>query len=143
VRARIYYASLAVVAAVGTSCAGDLEHPERFAATSQQPLAPPPAGCGDAEVEPLIARTCGRCHATGADATAQLDLTTPGVKVRLRGKTSSTCAPRILVTESAATSFLYGKIAGMPDCGDAMPLGGPPLTSETIDCLKAWIEASP
>ncbi len=114
------------------SCAGALEHPERFL--------PVDAGepCTVEEVEPVIFATCaGRgCHQPfdgGLGAANDLDLVSPGIKARVRAQTSS-CNGLPMATH------LLEKIRPDPSCsGDRMPLGRSALSLNQIACVEAWV----
>jgi len=89
-------------------------------------------------------QSCGTslCH-EGSAAAAQLDLITPGVESRLKDASSTMCNGWKLVTPGAAQpSLLYQKVVSTtPPCGVPMPVGGPALAAEQLQCLKSWIES--
>ncbi|MDP3218525.1 MAG: hypothetical protein Q8S73_30765, partial [Deltaproteobacteria bacterium] len=103
------------------------------------------AACGHttAEVQAhIFAPRCGTsgCH-EGQRASVGLDLVAPDVVARLLRATSEDCnGRRMLVPGDPDGSYLFQKLTGAaPVCGSRMPLGGAPLTSTEVACVRAWI----
>jgi hypothetical protein len=82
------------------------------------------------------------CHA-GAAPQAGLDLAAPGSHGKLVGVASSEVNTLLRVAPGdAPASYLARKLEGGPNIvGVRMPNGLPPLPQETIDRLKAWVNA--
>ena len=78
---------------------------------------------------PIFQQRCVLCH-KGAQAPLHLQLTSYGdaMKGSDRGK--------VIVAGNAAGSLLYNHVQS-----DYMPLGGPPLTGEQKEAIRAWIQA--
>jgi hypothetical protein len=122
---------LAGILALGSGCAGDLEHPERFGAL----------GGGCVVETDLFPNHCtgSTCH-SGEQPAAGLDLVSMGVAQRLVGISSHNCSPQLLIDPSAPDqSLLLLKLNAGPSCGAQMPFGRPPLASSDVDCVRRWI----
>jgi hypothetical protein len=121
-----------VAALAAAGCAGELEHPERFAT------------CPPGYVEQLFATRCaGPCH-EGAEAEAALDLVATGLEARLVGETSATpfCEGRLLIDPDGvepADHLLLDKLQEQPSCGARMPFGGEALSASEIECVRRWV----
>lgn len=77
----------------------------------------------------------GACHVPGATAP---DLVSPNPELRLVDVTSQ-CNQRPYI--GSADSFLGEKIAGVPECGLAMPFFMPQaLSADDEACILAWID---
>ena len=77
----------------------------------------------------------GACHVPGATAP---DLVSPNPELRLVDVTSQ-CNQRPYI--GAGDSFLGEKIAGVPECGLAMPFFMPQaLSADDEACILAWID---
>lgn len=113
---------------VAGGCAGELTNPARF------------ADCAPGYVEQLFQARCGECHdATEPDAA--LDLSSPGVDVRVKGVAAiAMCEGRMIVEPQGADHLLLEKIEAAPSCGSRMPLGKPALSAVEIECVKRWID---
>jgi hypothetical protein len=112
-------------------------------APDSAPTARCPPGL-DVEASIFVAR-CGvsGCHEDRA-AAAGLDLRSPGMRTRLADAPSNVCSGRrIVVPGSPETSVLVEKLLASNTCGDRMPLGAPPLTDAEIECVRAWVAATP
>jgi len=124
-------AGLAVaVGVVCAGCAGELEHPERF------------ADCPPGFVEQLFMQKCGDdCHA-GAEPEAGLDLVSPGAGQRLLGQASAQeeCAGLMLVDPSGENSLVIDKLEDSPPCGARMPFGETKLDAAEVECVRRWVD---
>lgn len=127
---RAVVVGVAVAAAVVAACAGELEHPERF------------ADCPPGFVEQLFQEKCaGECHA-GAEPEASLDLVSPGAAQRLVGAASvqETCAGLMIVDPGGEGSLLVDKLRDAPPCGARMPFGQTALDDAEIECVRRWVD---
>jgi len=121
---------LAVMLAAG--CAGELENPARF------------TNCPPGTVEQMFQARCqsadGKgCHGSNAPD-ADLDLVSPMVAARVRGRTStSMCEGRMLVEEPGGAHLMVEKLDGAT-CGSPMPLGQPSLSPNEIECVRRWAD---
>ncbi len=116
--------------ALAAGCAGELDHPERFAT------------CPPGYVEQLFQTRCaGACH-QGADAEAGLDLSSSGVEGRLVGEPSSTpfCQGHVLIDPDGADHLLLDKLSETPSCGARMPFGGEALSASEVECVRRWVD---
>jgi hypothetical protein len=122
-------AGLVWLPVVATACAGELEHPERF------------ADCGPGVVEKMFVSKCGTCHGSDAPA-ADLDLVSPGLVMRVVGIRSTTeyCEGQMLVDTAEPEHLILSKLTGDPVCGARMPLGGAALAAADIECVRRWID---
>lgn len=101
---------------------------------------PLPAGCNPNNIFRQRCVSVG-CHA-GANPAGQLDLSKPSSNIRdqLRNQKSKICTERNLVEASDPLGGLFWeKLSGTTTCGAPMPLGKKTLTSEELDCIKAWL----
>ncbi|HET6150002.1 MAG TPA: hypothetical protein VFH68_20850 [Polyangia bacterium] len=113
---------------------------------------PPTTTCDLAGVEAMF--TAKGCNVSGChDSTgfaAGLNLTATGLPDRLLGQSPSAtagvsksmCAGMGKVylnpNSNPATGLLIDKVTANPGCGVRMPLGGNPLTTSEMDCLRSW-----
>lgn len=86
-------------------------------------------------VEQILAGSCGDCHTSRQES---------GVRVNtydnLMNSVGDQYGTEIVDPGSAATSPLIDKIeSSNPEFGTRMPEGGPFLSSERIDQIRAWI----
>ena len=119
---------VAIAIAGAGGCAGELQHPERF------------ADCGPGLVEQIFSTKCGDCH--GADQPdAGLDLVSAGVAERLLGVMSvGACDGLTLIDAAGGDHLLLGKLDGAATCGSPMPLGMKALTATETECVARWID---
>jgi hypothetical protein len=136
-----------------------------FATGCGDPTAPAPADarreggtpggfrCADGR-DPVAAILGGRvfpgcaasvCHSAEFRA-GGLSLVSADLYGELVGRPSAGCGGRVIVADGdPGRSHLIAKVTGAalpsPMCGDPMPLGGPRLSSEDLECLRAWIAA--
>lgn len=118
------------LAVVMAGCAGELEHPERF------------ADCPPGFVEQLFMERCaGACH-DGAAPEAGLDLVSTGVATRLVGVVSAqeVCDGAPLVDPAGGDHLLLDKLGTRPRCGSPMPLGETALDPAEVECVRRWID---
>lgn len=125
-------AALVLAAALGAGCAGELDHPERF------------ADCAPGYVEQLFQASCsggGACH-DGSEPEAGLDLVTPGVATRMLGVASvqETCDGAPLVDPAGGEHLLLQKLEDAPPCGARMPFGEAKLSGADLECVRRWID---
>lgn len=120
-------------------CPGSLDDIESFRVD---------AGAGDgapscADVEATFASTCAvaGCHST-AEMSGSLDLQSPDIRGRLRGKKASGGAPLLIDPAAPDKSALYTKLLPMPPFGTRMPLGRKPLDDATARCVLLWVGGS-
>ena len=90
----------------------------------------------------ILTPACGAssCHGAGVPALG-LDLVSPGVTQRLVNVAANGCGDKTLVTPGRAdTSYLLAKLShDAPECGERMPLGAAPLSSQQMACLTTWV----
>jgi hypothetical protein len=97
----------------------------------------------DQVVARILRPRCGTCHDAAVAGFIGLDLVAPGVRERLRQR-STVCAGRVyVVTTPAVGGLFFDKLGATPGCGQRMPSVGAPLDTSEIECLKAWIQANP
>ncbi len=77
------------------------------------------------------------CH-TGSAAAANLDLASPGVEVRLVGKTNAMCGGLLVDSRNPAESVFYKKLSDKPPCGTRMP-PSVALSAQDQQCILTWI----
>ncbi len=133
-----------VLALAGPACLGSLSDEEkaRFFDVGVFDLGGP--ACPDVVAEILSNTAAGGCASAGCHpAGGALDLESPGVFDRLAGTPSPTCSGELWVDpDRPDESFLYTKLLASPPCGNRMPLGGNPLSSEQIGCVLSAITAA-
>lgn len=125
--------SLALSLAVAlTGCPGSLEDPGRFTGH---------LGGGCPDIPALLATTCATagCH-TAATPSVGLDLASPDIPGRLRGKPAMGGMGSLVDGTDAAASVLYLKITSAPPFGGRMPLNHAPLDDATVSCVLAWLQ---
>jgi len=99
----------------------------------------PPAGISWAgEIQPILDNNCVGCHGVGG--AAGLDLRSGVSHGNLVGVPSTESALNLIEPGDSDQSWLYLKITGRQDVGDAMPPGGS-LGDEAIELVHDWIEA--
>jgi hypothetical protein len=99
----------------------------------------------------VLENNCTGCHTMlSAPFSGGLDLMSDNVGARLVGKPTATvtstnqamCSGKGNLLNRGtlpATGILIDKINQIPGvCGSPMPLGGPKLAPEDLDCLQAW-----
>jgi hypothetical protein len=90
-----------------------------------------------AHVAPVIGSTGTKCASCHANAPFNRN---PNNIVGVTGSTGTACTSFTrVVAFSAATSSLYTKAAGSPNCGVSMPTSGTALTVQELKQLRAWI----
>lgn len=127
---RFWWSGLACLI-TASACAGELEHPERFA------LGVP---CEDPAA--FVRDTCGMegCHVPG-NLLGTVDLVSPGVAERLIDQDTLMCEGELLVdSNDPARSFLLDKMNAIPRCGAQMPFLGVPLNARERACVTAFVE---
>jgi Stigma-specific protein, Stig1 len=78
------------------------------------------------------------CH-NGTDRAAGLALDGADLETQLVGASSGTCEGWTrVVPGNPDQSLLYTKLAGMPPCGVAMPVGSH-LSGTQVECVRGWI----
>jgi hypothetical protein len=123
--------------------------------SSSNGTTPPDSGsttCDLAGLEALFtAKQCtlSGCHDSAAGS-AGLDLKSAGLADRLLGKgpvagvgsVPSSCAGLgkiyLLASRNPSMGLLIDKLTGNPGCGVRMPLGGSPLTTSQMECVRSW-----
>jgi len=122
----------AVAALWGAACAGELDHPERF------------ADCPPGYVEQLFQESCGgagACH-DDSEPEANLDLVSPGVGDRLLGIPSvqTECGDVPMIDPAGGDHLLLQKLRDAPPCGARMPFGKAKLDAADVECVRRWID---
>ena len=101
--------------------------------------APGTDGCGARQ---LVLVNCSGCHDGISETTGFLDLTSPDSIAGLIGQPAAgpKCAAGAPVLIDADGSGLFlDKLQSPPPCGDQMPQGTFPLSSEEIACVTSWV----
>jgi hypothetical protein len=80
----------------------------------------------------------GGCHSK-KDSTAGLDLESPQIGKRLKGKAASSCKGTLVDPGNPDNSVLYNKLSDPPPCGSRMPLAKDELYPEDKDAIRKWI----
>ena len=96
-------------------------------------------GCGARQ---LVLVNCSGCHDGVSETTGFLDLTSPDSIAGLVGKPAAgpKCVAGAAVLINADGSGLFlDKLQSPPPCGDQMPQGTFPLSSEEIACVTSWV----
>jgi hypothetical protein len=139
--ARLRFISLATVVfccACWTGCAGNgdgLDENGRPAGEEPPPLVAEFQSIQDNVFTPI----CTTCHAGGAAPVGlRLD---EGASYAMLVNAPSVEVPGLLRVDpgNPDDSYLIQKIEGHAAVGDQMPLGGPPLPSDTIAIIRQWI----
>jgi mono/diheme cytochrome c family protein len=86
------------------------------------------------EVVPLLQTTCGTCH---GPTLSQAQLRLDSREAAIKGGVSGTA----LVPGNAAESLILRRILAPKDAAVRMPQGLPPLPEETVEKIRAWIDA--
>jgi hypothetical protein len=97
------------------------------------------AGCDGRQ---LVLVNCSGCHDGVSQSTGFLDLSAPTSVAGLVGKPAAgpDCASTGVVIINADGSGLFlDKLRSPPPCGDRMPQGTYPLSSEEIACVASWV----
>jgi hypothetical protein len=89
------------------------------------------------------------CHSTSAEAGLNLEGQATAyqslVSVVAKGAACMTGGHTLIVPNDPTASLLYGKLAGTPACGVAMPPGvttaNTPVTAPMLEAVRAWIMA--
>ena len=107
---------------------------------------PAPAGaqgtdtCGARQ---LIVVNCSGCHDGVSETTGFLDLTSPDAIPSLVGKPAAgpkcAAAGEVLIDTADGGGLFVDKLRSPPPCGDQMPQGTFPLSSEEIACVTSWL----
>lgn len=115
-------------------CPGNLEDPGRFTGH---------LGGSCPDVPSLLATTCATagCH-TADMPSVGLDLASPDIPGRLRGKPAGGGPGMLVDGTSPASSVLYLKLTSSPPFGGRMPLNHAPLDDATVSCVLAWLEGA-
>jgi hypothetical protein len=90
----------------------------------------------------LLLVNCSGCHDGVSETTGFLDLTSPDAVASLVGKPAAgpKCAGGGTTLINGDGSGLFvDKLRSPPPCGDQMPQGTFPLSSEEIGCVAAWV----
>jgi len=157
-RARVAWGcAVAVATAFSAGCPGKLDDKQAFLSyvpTEAGPdaKAPGEAGsgtgggpsdgaCGDI-IDRVFAPSCGDTGCHGAVAPQQgLDLVSPDVASRVVGVAGKACVSVLADPADPEGSLLYKKLLPAPGCGAQMPLARPPISTEDMACVLAWIAA--
>ena len=105
--------------------------------------APPDVGAAGCDGRQLLLVNCSGCHDGVSETTGFFDLRVPSTAVATlvgRAAAGPACGAtgRILVNDDGSGLFV-DKLAAQPPCGDRMPQGTFPLTTEEMACVAAWI----
>jgi hypothetical protein len=92
---------------------------------------------------------CNYCHDRPANeiSNGMLDMghTQADVYTAVVGTSSMSakCGPtnKLVVPGDSSTSLLFLKLQDAPPCGDRMPQGASPLTAESLEMVRSWIDA--
>lgn len=112
-------------------------------------LAGLPTATGDsgpsyaADIEPVFAKRCGKCHAVG-EAKADLVLD-PGRGFAMLVDRASTQVPEKLLVEpgNPEGSYLWSKLLHQSEVGKGMPktmFGAKKIPEDELGLVRAWIE---
>lgn len=108
----------------------------------------PTVGAG-AQVEPnltdiwqtVFQPDCALCHSSDSGLGFQAD-TKLNAYNTLVNRPALFCDNETRVLPgNAAASYLVKKLTGVMACGDQMPLGDLPLDQDTLDAIRAWVDA--
>ena len=96
-------------------------------------------GCGARQ---LVLVNCSGCHDGVSEPTGFLDLTSPDsiaglVGTPAAGPKCAAGAPVLINTDGSG--LFVDKLKAPPPCGDQMPQGTFPLSSEEIACVTSWV----
>ena len=96
-------------------------------------------GCGARQ---LVLVNCSGCHDGVSETTGFLDLRSPDSIAGLVGQPAAgpkcTAGAPVLINADGSGLFL-DKLQSPPPCGDQMPQGTFPLSSEEIACVTSWV----
>lgn len=127
--------------------AGNASPAQAGGASLQPPAAGSAGAAGSAaaatcDFRGLLQRKCSNpsCHGSPA-LSSGLDLTSPGLAMRVSGRQAGGgCSDKLLIDSAApARSALYLRVSSTA-CGAQMPLGGS-LTTDEQACVLSWIDA--
>ena len=91
----------------------------------------------------ILRPRCGLCHDAAAPQYVGFDLVDAAVRNRLR-QASAICVGRVFVsTAPAVGGYFFDKLTDRPACGQRMPPVGAALPASEVECLKAWVAATP
>ncbi len=142
---------LSLLAAFVVACAGELDHPERFAQQAQGAAsftqiggsggAPTLSSCPDMAV--VIAASCATegCHREPSPQ-SKIDLTAENLATRLAGQKGSD-GTLLLNPASPKDSMIYQKLLPNPAVGVRMPILAPPFEPAATACVEVWIASLP
>lgn len=97
---------------------------------------PPQAVSFSADVGPLFAVHCAGCHVGGITSGVSLE-----THADVRSSIGAQYGELVVRPGDAAGSPLVDKIEPSPRFGARMPRGNPPLSSNQIAQVRAWIDA--
>jgi mono/diheme cytochrome c family protein len=96
------------------------------------------------DVLPILQQNCVSCHVTGEEL-GNLGLAPSLAYAQLVGAKSAQSELLRVDTANPVNSYIVHKLNGthldQGGTGGRMPLGFPPLATEQIDLIKAWIAA--
>ena len=119
---------VAVIAAAG--CGGN------------QPAPPDTGGTDPCGARTLVLVNCSGCHDGVSETTGFLDLTSPDSVANLVGKPAAgpkCAAGGAILIDTDGSGLFVDKLRAPPPCGDQMPQGTFPLSSEEIACVASWV----
>jgi len=96
-------------------------------------------GCGARQ---LVLVNCSGCHDGVSETTGFLDLTSPDSIAGLVGKPAAgpkCVAGAAVLIDTDGSGLFLDKLQSPPPCGDQMPQGTFPLSSEEIACVTSWV----
>lgn len=102
----------------------------------------PPDGSRSCDGRQILLVNCSGCHDGSASATGFLDLRTPEAIAQLQDQPASgpKCAGMGLTLVNAdGSGLLVDKLKSPPPCGDVMPQGTFPLSSQEIACVEQFV----
>ena len=139
--------ALAMVLATLVACAGELDHPERFAQQGQGAAsftqvggaggAPTLSSCPDMTV--VLEANCATegCHREPSPQ-SKIDLTAAGLSTRLSGQVGSD-GTLLLNPASPKDSMLVQKLGPNPAVGVRMPILAPPFEPAAVACVELYV----
>jgi hypothetical protein len=138
-----FASSAACIALFG--CAGALDRPERFtnlASPDAGPVNPSSDGGCDPVVDifPLSCSTSA-CHSAQSQQ-GNLDLESAGLPNRLVNRTAHGGPGLLIDAKNPPQSVMLLKVTDTPPFQFQMPLGAPPVSSDEMACLQAWVQAA-
>ena len=96
-------------------------------------------GCGARQ---LVLVNCSGCHDGVSETTGFLDLRAPDAIASLVGKPAAgpkCVAGAAVLIDTDGSGLFLDKLKAPPPCGDQMPQGTFPLSSEEIACVTSWV----